>query len=455
MKDTDKQASRPTVSTAITRRSVLAAAGATGLLGLAGCVGDDGDGDSDDTEDGDGTGDGDTSDDGDNTGDDGGTTSDTSLDSISVGMVTSTSGPFAVFGNAAVTGAELAIEDLESEYDVEIDLATDDSQLDPGTALERARALVTDEGVDFLMGAVSSSVALRLGGWASDNAVTYFPTGSHSSALTGGECGEYVFRPTASNSMLANTISGEMAEAEDEWFLMYSDYTWGQTAAGAVQNTLEEQGKTVVGREAVPFPSDDYAQHVNRAEASGAPAIGVLIAGLDLRKASNQIIASGIEDRTLAMHQLEDLVFWGMDKETASILDIAGQVWGPAVDGGEEFKQRVADEGELDPYVRHLLGYMSMDQGVRAAIRADSIEAEAMRDALEGHEVDSPIVEMKGGGDMYWRAEDHQLIQPTYSVTSRPVEEMADDPHKNWFSVEQEFAGDDVARSIEEAGCSF
>jgi ABC-type branched-subunit amino acid transport system substrate-binding protein len=370
-------------------------------------------------------------------------------------MVTSTSGPFAVFGNAAITGAELAIEDLESEYDVDIELLTDDSQLDPGTALERARALVTDDGVGFLMGAVSSSVALRLGGWASENQVTYFPTGAHSSALTGTECGKYVFRPTASNSMLANTISGEMADAEDEWFLMYSDYTWGQTAADAVQSTLEAQGKTVVGREAVPFPNDDYAQYVNRAEASGAPAIGVLIAGLDLRKASNQIIASGIEDRTLAMHQLEDLVFWGMDKETASILDIAGQVWGPAVDGGEEFKQRVADEGELDPYVRHLLGYMSMDQGVRAAIRADSIEAEAMRGALEGHQVESQIVEMKGGGEMYWRAEDHQLIQPTYSVTSRPTDEMSDDPYKNWFSVQQEFAGDDVARSLEDAGCSF
>jgi ABC-type branched-subunit amino acid transport system substrate-binding protein len=370
-------------------------------------------------------------------------------------MVTSTSGPFAVFGNAAVTGAELAIEDLEAEYDLTIDLQTADSQLDPGTAVEQATRLVTDDGVDFLMGGVSSSVALQVGAWATDNQVTYFPTGAHSSAITGGSCGEFVFRPTASNSMLANTISSDMAEAEDEWFLMYSDYTWGQTAADAVQNSLEEQGKTVAGRTAVPFPSDDYAQYVNEAEASGAPAIGVLIAGLDLRKASNQIIASGIEDRTLAMHQLEDFVFWGMDQNTASILDIAGQVWGPAVDGGDEFKQRVADQGEIEPYVRHLLGYMSMDQGVRAAIRADSIGAPAMRDALEGHQVESPIVEMKGGGEMYWRAEDHQLIQPTYTVTSRPVEEMSDDPYKEWFTTENEFAGDDVARSIEETGCSL
>jgi branched-chain amino acid transport system substrate-binding protein len=426
----------------------LGVAATAGVVGLAGCSGGDGDG-------GDG-GDESNGGDGGDGGDGGGSTDGGgALDSLSIGMVTSTSGPFAVFGNAAVTGAELAMEDLESEFDVNIDLSTDDSQLDPGTALDRARAMVTEEQVDFLMGAVSSSVALRLGGWTSKNEVTYFSTGAHSSALTGKSCGKYMFRPSASNSMLAAGIGSDMVEAADEWFLMYSDYTWGQTAVAAVRGILEEQGKTVVGTEAVPFPSDDYAQYVNRAEASGAPAIGVLIAGLDLRKAANQIIASGIQDRTLAMHQLEDFVFWGMGKESASILDIAGQVWGPAADGGDEFKQRVADRGDMDPYVRHLLGYISMDQGVRAAMRAGSTAAPDMRDALEGHQVESPIVDMKGGSEMYWRAGDHQLIQPTYTVTSRPTDEMSDDPYKEWFAVENKFAGDDVARSVDETGCSL
>ncbi len=429
MTERDRNPSTASSPTPTTRRRFVAATGAAGLVALAGCGGDGGGG--------------------------GSTDGGAGIDSLSVGLVTSTSGPFAVFGNAAVTGAELAIQDLESERDVSIELTTADSQLDPSTALDEARSLVTEDGVDFLMGAVSSAVALKMAGWASENAVTYFPTGAHSSALTGSGCGQYVFRPSASNSMLANTIGSEMADAADEWYLMYSDYTWGQTAQQAVAGILEDAGKTVLGTEAVPFPSDDYAQYVNRAKASEAPAIGVLIAGLDLRKATNQIIAKGMTDRTLAMHQLEDIVYWGLDKDSASILDIAGQVWGPAADGGDEFKQRVADEGEMDPYVRHLLGYVSMDQGVRAAIRAGTSEADAMREALEGHQVESPIVDMKGGGDMYWRAGDHQLIQPTYTVSSRPTGEMSDDPYRTWFQTEQTFAGEDVARSVGDTGCSL
>jgi hypothetical protein len=32
---------------------------------------------------------------------------------------------------------------------------------------------------------------------------------------------------------------------------------------------------------------------------------------------------------------------------------------------------------------------------------------------------------------------------------------MADDPYKEWFRTEETFAGDDVARPVEETGCSL
>jgi ABC-type branched-subunit amino acid transport system substrate-binding protein len=375
--------------------------------------------------------------------------------SFSVGVTTSLSGPFAVFGEAELAGAELAKEDLESELDVSIEILEGDTEVNPSTGLDRMKRLVTEDGIDFAMGGVSSSVALNIGSWASQNGVVYMPTGAHSDAITGGQCAEYMFRPTCSNSMLAEAIGSEMAEAADSWYLLYSDYTWGQTAQQAVTGLLEDQGNTVVGRSAVPFPHDDYSPYVNEARASDAEGIGVLIAGLDMRKALNSIIDRGVDDRTLAMHQHEDIVYWGLPKETAGALDLAGQVWGPASPGGDEFKQRVADNYDTDPYVRHFLGYLSLDQMVRAAVRAGSSDADAMRDALEGHEVTSPAKEIKGGGEMYWRACDHQLVQPAYSVAARPVDEMSDSPYKQWFDVENEFAGDDVVRPCDATGCQL
>ncbi|WP_440988671.1 ABC transporter substrate-binding protein [Haloarchaeobius baliensis] len=411
----------------IDRRTVLRAAGAAGIGGLAGCLGGGGGG--------------------------GG------VNELTVGYTTSLSGPFSVFGQSALDGAMLAVEDLEEELDVSISVETADTELNPETGVSRMQRLVTADGADFTMGAVSSSAAQAMASWANENEVIYFPTGAHGDGLTGDACGPYSFRPSASNSMLAATIGAEMAESADSWYLLYSDYAWGQTAQAAVTRILEEQGKEVVGTSACPFPADDYSPYLNEADNAGADGIGMLIAGLDLRKATNQLVSQGMQGNyTLAMHQLEDAVFWGLDRDSAGILDSAGQVWGPAVDtsAAQEFCERVAESSETDPYVRHFLGYLSMDQAVRAAVRADSTNADDMREALEGHEVTSAAADIKGGDSgMYWREGDHQLIQPTYTVEALPVEEMSDDPYKRWFQTVNTVAGDDVARPVSETGCSM
>lgn len=413
----------------VSRRNVLqsaGAAGAVGLAGLSGCLSSLSGGGSD-------------------------------VSDLSVGYTTSLSGPFAVFGQAGLDGAELAAADLEEELDVSIDISTGDTEVNPSTGLQRIKRLVTEDEIDFAMGGVSSSVALKMGTWASDNSVTYMATGAHSDAVSGGSCATHMYQPTAANSMLANTIGEQMVGAGDSWYLIYSDYTWGQTAQEAVASALEDGGKEVVGTAAAPFPNDDYTPYLNEAADSDADGIGMLIAGLDLRKAANQAMAKGIQDDyTLAMHQLEDVVYWGLDKENAGILDTAGQVWGPAVDNdaSNQFAERIAENADTDPYVRHLLGYMSMDQAVRAAVRADSTAAEDMRGELVGHEVSSKIKDIKGGGDMYWR-ENNQLVQPTFSVEARPQEEMEDDPYKRWFQTTETFAGDDVVRPLSETGCDL
>lgn len=413
------------------RRSFIKYLGATsalGATGLAGCTGGDGGG-------------GDS----------------TSIDSLSIGVTTSLSGPFAVFGQAELAGAELAKADLEDELGVDIELVEGDTEINPSTGLERMKRLVTKDGIDAAMGGVSSSVALKMGTWASENDVIYMATGAHSDLITGDQCAPYMFRPTCSNSMLANTIGQEMAEEADTWYLIYSDYTWGQTASKAVESILEEKGKEVVGKTAAPFPNDDYSQYLNEAKASDADGLGVLIAGLDLRKATSQLINKGMhEDFTLAMHQLEDIVYWGLDEQSASVLDVAGQVWGAGSPGGDEFKERVASNYDTDPYVRHFLGYLSMDQIVRSAVRADSTGAEEMRSALEGHEVTSSARDIKGGdGKMYWRECDHQLVQPTFSMKAKAPDEMQNEPYKQWFETVKTFDGDDVARSCDDTGCSL
>jgi ABC-type branched-subunit amino acid transport system substrate-binding protein len=375
------------------------------------------------------------------------------IDTVKVGVITSLSGPFAVFGQGELDGARLAKQDLEEELGVTVEIETGDSETNPDVGLERMKRLVTRDEVDVTLGGVSSAMGLKVGAWASDNGVPYVTMGA-SNAMSGSACAENMYAVYPSNTMLANGIGNKMSEVADSWYLFYSDYTWGQTAYQTVKGILEANGKTVVGADATPFPNDDFTSYLNAANDSEAEGLGLLVAGLDLRLATKQLLNKGMGDMKTAMHQLEDIVYWGLSKEAASVMDAGGQAWTPALDTGQEFKERVAAEAEASPFVRHYMGYTAMDQLVRAAVRAESTAAEDIRAEMEGHEVDSPVNDIKGG-DLYWRECDHQLVQDVYLVEGADTGSMTDEPYRQWFDLLESQAGDDVVDSCEASNCSF
>lgn len=429
----------------ITRRSAIKRLGtAATIAGLAGCSGAGGS-DSTGTSDAGGS---------DGSGATGTTVGNAGKMDVTVGVFTPQSGAFAPWGPSLVTGAKLAKQDLESELGVSVSIDVYDTKTNPSGALDAMKRAVTAEGIDFAQGGLSSAVCTKIGTWASDNGVSYIAQGA-SDSLTGAGCQPYMYSVYQSNTMMANTIGAEMASLTDKWYLLYADYIWGKNAQSVVSKQIEDNGATVVGKDATPFPSDDYTQYLNNVQNSDAEGIGLLIPGTDATLATKQMMNKGMTDSfSIGAQMLEDMVFWGLNKEAASAVDIASMGWVNSVDGGSEFKQRVAERGELDPFVRHVMSYTSTDQQVRAAVRAGSTKADAIRSELEGHRIQSPVTDLHSG-DLHWRACDHQLIQPVYTAEARPVEEMQNDPYKDWFSVKAVTPGEDVARSCEQTGCSL
>jgi branched-chain amino acid transport system substrate-binding protein len=433
----------------LTRRDILRTAGGTSALGvglIAGCSSDAGT----NTEDG---------------GDSGsptptgrvtGTTA-SGPDEVSVGVFAPYSGPFAPWGGSMTTGTELAKADLEAEFDITVQVHEYDTETDPAAAQERMQRAVISDGIDFAHGGVSSAVAGSLGSWASDNGVPFITQGA-SDTLTGSDCASHMFRAYPSNTMMARSVGAPMADEADSWYLLYTNYIWGQTGQEVIGSVLEENGATVVGKDAVPGPGNqDFTQYINNVENSDADGVAMIVPGLDARAAAGQLRNRGLDEELSVMfHQFEDLVMWGLDEEAASMVDVGPTGWVNTVSGGDEFKQRVADAGETDPFSRHYMAYVSVDQLVRAAMRAGTTDGDDIRSELEGHEItDSPVNDIQPDASFQWRACDHQLIQPTHVVAARETSEMTGDPYKQWFDVTDTVAGGDVARSCEETGCSL
>lgn len=426
------------------RRQLLKGLGAgsvAGLTGLAGCLGggDGGDGDATDSPGGTATG----------------TPGDMGPSEFTAGVFGPFTGPFAPWGPATELGARLAAENLESELGVDITINTYDTEVNPSAALDRMKRAVTADGVDFTQGALSSAVCTSIGTWASDNGVIYVADGA-SDTLTGANCKPYMFRTYPSNSMMSRSVAPRMADIADSWYVMYSDYVWGQNAQGIITGLLEEEGSSVAGVEATPFPHDDYTQFLNNAVNSEADGIAMILPGLEPTKALQQARNQGaLEGHQIMIHQNEAMTQWSLGKWAAEQLDASAVGWNNAVEGGEDFKTSVADRGDIDPMVRHYTAFIAMDQVVRAAVRAGSKDAEAIRGEMEGHEIESDPVKAVESGTQYWRKCDHTLVKPVYTISGRAEGDMTDSPYKSWFNVDSTVPGDDVVRACSETGCSF
>ncbi|QSW97631.1 ABC transporter substrate-binding protein [Haloterrigena alkaliphila] len=413
----------------VRRRDVLKTSGAlsaAGLTGLAGCAGTPGE---QDTELG---------------------------DEIHIGLVEPLSGVYANLGQAEIEGAQLAIQDLEEEFDITIETTEADTEADPDTGVRRIEELVTQDGIDAAFGGVSSSVAIAMGQWASRNDLAYIASGSHSDATTGGDCGQYMWRTASSNTMLARTAGAAMADHADSWTLVYADYTWGQTARDAVSEVLQNEGAEVVDTISVPLGAGDYSSALNRVQNSGAEAMGNITAGADTTRLCQQYLDSGLasEMKTGGV-LLEDEVMWSLGPEGVAQMGVWATVWNPAYQEGQmgDFVERIRNEYQKTAYSRHYLGYTSMDQLVRAAIRAESTAAADIAGELNGHDYsDVGLLD----GTQAWRECDHQNEKPTYAVQAKSADDMVDeDGERIWFEQVAKRSGEEVMRSCDETGCDL
>lgn len=370
------------------------------------------------------------------------------LSDLTVGVLEPYSGTYSFLGEAETQGAELAVKDLESEFDIDITVKKADTEVDPAVGVEKLKRLTTRENVDIAMGGVSSSVAIKMGQWASQNGLGFVASGSHSDATTGSSCAQHMFRTPSSNTMLARTAGKAFVDYAKKWSLLYADYTWGQTGRDAMAKVITENGGEVVNTIAAPLAAKDVSQELNTVAESDADAMAVIFAGIAQRRVIQQFVNKGLhKEMKMGGPLLEDAVFWGLPKDVVQHTGVWASVWTPAIQSSEglkSFLNRVKEEYGTTAYSRHYLGYTSMDQLVRGAIRAGTADAEKWTSSMEGHDYsDHGLLD----GTEKWRASDHQNLKKTYAAKALPKEEMKDEPYKVWFEPFGEAPASKTART--------
>ncbi|MDJ0752114.1 MAG: substrate-binding domain-containing protein [Ardenticatenaceae bacterium] len=367
-----------------------------------------------------------------------------SCDPIKVGLITDETGSLAIYGAHILRGFPLGLEyatgspgteqDGFTSYPTsngcEIQVFVRDDQSNPETTATVARELIEVEGINVLVGTVSSGATASLQELAAQNEIVLIVAPAAANDITGVGFNEYTFRTSRNNYQDAVNICEYLTAEYNTFVQIAPDYSFGQGSATAFRDAC-----TVLGGE---FAADDvfapadttdftaYMDPILDAVDGGAEAFIVTWAGGGFVPLLQAAQDTGVMDEVpMAAGFVDNVVmpafFANAIGSTSGILyhytlpDNEINDW--LVENTQERFGVPPDLFDADAMNAAILLVRALEE------TGDDASAEALIAAMEGLEFEGPK------GTIYIRPEDHVAIQDMYIATLLNV----DDPEFKYF----------------------
>jgi branched-chain amino acid transport system substrate-binding protein len=317
---------------------------------------------------------------------------------IKIGLLYSLSGMAAVVTQGTVIGHEIAAEEINAKGGVlgrQIDYVVRDDKLKPGEAVKEFRRMVTRDKVDFVMGVISSGVALAVSEVAREMKVLFVDSIAQTSALTEEQGHPYVVRTTTNSTIIGRTAA--LAAAKGPWKTYYfigPDYEWGHVVNADFWEFLQSKkdGVQKVGELWPKLGERDFSSHITTILNAKPDAIFSSLWGGDLIAFIKQANAYGFFDKvqfvSTGSGDLDILKPLGTEMPDG-ILATFLYAFDLPVQGKEkenqEFVTKFKERAGYEPKTGDVLGYVATYMVAEAIARAGgSTDTEALVQALRG-----------------------------------------------------------------------
>jgi branched-chain amino acid transport system substrate-binding protein len=189
---------------------------------------------------------------------------------IKVGMPMPLSGPAALFGEPAVKGAQMFVEEINAKGGVlgrKIELLVRDSKSDANEAVRVANELILKESVDFLVGTLTSAEGPAVSVVAKENKIVFIAPIPKTDQLTAPDkLHPYVFRVASTTTIEGRTA----AELMSKWNVkriatIGPDYAYGQDVTKAFVEYIKKLKPDVeiVDQQWPKLGEPDYTPFIN------------------------------------------------------------------------------------------------------------------------------------------------------------------------------------------------
>jgi branched-chain amino acid transport system substrate-binding protein len=363
---------------------------------------------------------------------------------IRIGLLTDTSGPLTIYGVELQNGFELGIE-YATDGTMEIagrpvEVLVRDNASDPDTAASQARELIEREGVEVLVGTVSSGVTVQLQSIAADFDVILMAGPAASPGVTGENFHPNTFR-ACRNSFHDFIAFANYAESNlgTNFIQMAADYEFGRASAGAAEAVLSGAG-IEFPQETIFAPQDtnDFTPYLQQIKESGADAVIISWAGDSTVTLFQQIDELEVADEVpiVAAFNSNEII---AAQDPSTIGTVSWMIYHYSFPDNEINDWLVENHREqYDNDVPDLFtecGFASA-QALVAALEATDGDTfpESMIPALEGLEWEGPK------GTYYMQPGDHQALVPMYVAELVSV----DDPDFLYYNLLETIPSTDI-----------
>jgi branched-chain amino acid transport system substrate-binding protein len=326
-------------------------------------------------------------------------------DTIKLGIVAPMSGPNARYGGFSLRGAELAVKDINDAGGVngaKIELFNADSQGTPVEGVSATRRLIDQDGVDFIIGDVSSSVTLAMQPVAEDAEVLLLNAASSNPKITyqAGVGGfKWTFRnyPTDENRALIVAKYAAEQRGFTKFAVLSVDSDYGRSAITFTKKYLPDFKGEILSEDYYKEGEVDFRSVLAKIRDNGAEAI-ILYGLADTTPIiARQMLELGLAGKVTLIGNGEfntEKTIQSAPKAMEGAVEAAA--WLPQFDSPaskafvEEFTKTYSEAPNNHAYVH----WDTVNLLAQAIKEAGSSDKTAVRDALSKIKYKSPVGEV-------------------------------------------------------------
>jgi branched-chain amino acid transport system substrate-binding protein len=374
---------------------------------------------------------------------------------IKIGHLIPLTGFLSPMGDFASKAGKLAIEEINAAGGVlgrQLETIVDD-ETNPGVGVQKATKMIQQDKVDFLLGTVSSAVALVIMDVAERYQKIFFNTGSNSDEIRGAKCNYYTFCTEASNTQYVKAIGRYLVKNKNykTFYILTSDYAFGHDLTRVTRRLLNELGGKEIGHDLVPTGTADYSSYLLKIRNAKPEVIFCNVAGADQTTFLKQYTEFGLKI-DVAGGVTDTVLMWNAGKDTAQ--GVWTVIWWGDLDNAwtKNFVSKYRQKYGFPPENQAWGDYTSIKVLAEAIKMAGTTESKKVVEALEKVKFDGGK-----GRELYYRTYDHQLMQPMYVVD---IKKTGNKDKWDIFNVVAEVPGKDeslevIAPTKEENPCNM